>query len=268
MPVSSKRERRALGVALDDVGGEQRLVAGAVQVERVVGARGCARSRTRTRRGPTRARAGSRRRPGGRPRRRHRAASTTTSPASSSAGAAIAPGATDARRAPATREQPPAPVILGRVAGVRADDDHAPPAERSVPSSLPRAIRSSRSSIRRVEHRALEARRGLLGGALGRAHALDLGGDQRRHEPQQRPVGGRARGSASAAGRRSPRRPCSSIVVDVVGVAHQRALVGRRARGDREHGRGAVDQDQARVERARRRRAGSRAGRRRPRPRR
>ena len=43
----------------------------------------------------------------------------------------------------------------------------------------------------------------------------------------------------------------------VVGVAHQRALVGGAARGDRQHGGRAVDQDQARVERARRERAGS-----------
>ena len=36
----------------------------------------------------------------------------------------------------------------------------------------------------------------------------------------------------------------------IVGVAHQRALVGGAAGRDREHGRGAVDQDQAGVERA------------------
>ena len=70
--------------------------------------------------------------------------------------------------------------------------------------------------------------------------------------------------SRSSAGRRLARaaaqaQPADDRVADaqLVGadagrVGHQRALVRRRARGDRQHGAGAVDQDERGVERARR----------------
>ena len=107
---------------------------------------------------------------------------------------------------------------------------------------------SPRSVTLRWKQRGQE--RGLrgLGRAVGRAQALDLGGDHRRRDPQHR----RRRRRRRAARRR--RRPTtasptrSSCVSTPVGVAHQRALVGGRARGDREHGARAVDQDERRVE--------------------
>ena len=70
-----------------------------------------------------------------------------------------------------------------------------------------------------------------------------------------------SRSSVGPAGPRSRirRRPTGAVGhaqlddVDVVGLAHQRALVGGRARGDGQHLPGAVEQDEARVERSRRR---------------
>ena len=83
----------------------------------------------------------------------------------------------------------------------------------------------------------------------GRADALDLRGDQRGDEPQQR-----RRGLARAAAHAQPAdgRVADAQLVgpDAARVGHQRAFVRGRARRDREHGAGAVDQDQRRVERS------------------
>ena len=59
-------------------------------------------------------------------------------------------------------------------------------------------------------------------------------------------------GRAAAAGRRPRRRRAARACSTPARVGHQRALVGGRARGDGQHGARAVDQDQGRVERARR----------------
>ena len=119
-----------------------------------------------------------------------------------------------------------------------------------MPSSLPRATRSSRSAISRREHGVQELGRGRLGGALRAAHALDLGGDQRRDEPQQRRV---RRAFAPAQPQLADDRVGDAQLdaLDAVRLAQQRALLGGRARGDGEHDARAVDQHEARVERPR-----------------
>jgi hypothetical protein len=95
----------------------------------------------------------------------------------------------------------------------------------------------------------LEAGRGRLRGAFRRPHALDLRGDQGRHEPQQRAL----RGVVARAHPQLADHGLGDSQLDrrdVVGAAHQRALIGGRASGDGEHGTGPIDQDQTRVERA------------------
>jgi hypothetical protein len=101
-----------------------------------------------------------------------------------------------------------------------------------------------------LEERGQERRLGGLGGPVGRAQALDLAGDHGRGDPQHRgarPTAARAQSQAADDRVADPQL----MRLDALGVAHQGALVRRRARGDREHGARAIDQHQRRVERAR-----------------
>jgi hypothetical protein len=101
-----------------------------------------------------------------------------------------------------------------------------------------------------LERRALEADRGLFGGPLGCADAIDLGGHESRHEPEQCRLGrALARPHAQLTDRRfrDPQLDC----LDALAGAHQRALISGRSGCDRQHGTGTIDQHQARVERAR-----------------
>ena len=100
------------------------------------------------------------------------------------------------------------------------------------------------------QHGSDEHRGGLLRRQFGCAHPLDLRGDQRAHEAQEAGV------------RRPPRphpQPADLDVGDAqldrrdaLGVAEQRTLVGRRARGDRQRLAAAIEHDHARVEHPRR----------------
>jgi len=132
---------------------------------------------------------------------------------------------------------------------VGAHDDHCA-ALAEVRPQLGRAG----DDVSAVGDPALQQRgqkRGLggLGRAVGRAQALDLARDHRRRDPQH--------GDRRRAGARAQAQPADDRVahaqlmrLDALGIAHQRALIGRRARGDREHGARSVDQHQGRVERA------------------
>jgi hypothetical protein len=95
---------------------------------------------------------------------------------------------------------------------------------------------------------------GPLGGPGGGAHALDLGGDERRDEPQHH-----RRGRVSVTAAAHPQLPDRLVGdaqlddIDAVRVGQQRALVGRRPRGHGEHRARSVDQREARIERTGRR---------------
>ena len=130
---------------------------------------------------------------------------------------------------------------------VGADDD-----DRTAVGEVGAELRGARHDVAAVGHLALQQRaeeRGLggLGRAVGRAQALDLRGDQRRRDPQHR------RGRPAAAGAQAQAADdrvadAQLVRLHALAVAHQQALVGRRARGDGEHGARAVDQDERRVQ--------------------
>ena len=140
-----------------------------------------------------------------------------------------------------------APVVVGGREVVRADDD-----DRAALGEVGAELGGAGEDVAAVGDLALQQRgeeRGLRGlrRAVGRAQALDLRRDHRRRDPQHR--GGRpaaARAHAQAADHRVTH--AQLVRLDAVGVAHELALVRRRARGDREHGARAVDQDERRVE--------------------
>ena len=98
-----------------------------------------------------------------------------------------------------------------------------------------------------------ELRRRRLGRALGTAHPLDLGRDEGGDEAQQRRIDSCPPPFATA----QPQLPDGRVgdaqldPLDALGLAQQRPLLGRRARGHREHDARAVDQHEARVERPR-----------------
>ena len=217
------------------------------------------RSRTRTRPAPTRARAGSQR-----DTRREVSPSASGTTDQHGAGVLVAgrrdrPWRDRARPAPGNRQQPPAPVILGRVARVRAHH-HRQRRRWTRPSPVlcrgPPGRRGPRSPRRRTARRnavaaSSEARSGArtrsTSEAISVVTRLSIDGSGSRSRVRMR----RCPTVASATLR--------SIVVDVLAVTHQRALIGRRARRDREDRARPVDQDQARVERpaGRRRTSGS-----------
>ena len=254
--LEGEQRRSSSAPGLGDVGGEQRLVAGAVEVDRVdrdarvadrereavageraargaiaLGRRGATARRRRRRGTHDHHVAGG---VGRRPRRR----------------AASEPGAL--ARAAARR-----PRARGRASRPRSARSGArarrPPPRRRRGRSRARSARATMSP-RSVTSRRSSARRnaGLrrLRRALGRAQALDLGGDQRRDDPQQR-VGRLAAAGAHAQAPDDRVADPQLVGLDAGAVGHQRALVGGRARGDGEHGARAVDQHERGVERAR-----------------
>jgi len=100
-----------------------------------------------------------------------------------------------------------------------------------------------------TQHRGDEGGDGVLGGALGRAHALDLRGDHvvtRRISP--------CAGAVRARRRRAPRPMSADAELDRLhagGACEQGLLVRGRARGHGDRLAGAVKDDDARVEHAR-----------------
>ena len=206
--------------------GEREAVDGGVQLA------GDARPRRGAGRRPRRSAAARRRGPAGRRALEHGGERA----GSAGAGGALGGG-----------EHAGAPVVVGGREVVGADDDHG-----AALGQVGAELGGAGEDVAAVGHLAREQRgqeRGLgrLGRAVGRAQALDLGGDHRRRDPQHR------RRRAAAAGAQA--QPADDRVadaqlvrLDALGVAHQRALVGGRARGDREHGARAVDQDERRVE--------------------
>ena len=143
-----------------------------------------------------------------------------------------------------------APVVLGRGEVVRAHHDHGAAAGEVDPELL--AARDEVAAVGHVapQDRAQEVRLRGLGRPLGRAQALDLGGDQRRDHAQQR--GRRLVAGAAPQAQPADHRVADPQLVrdDAGGVGHQRPLVRGGARGDREHAARAVDQDEGGVERA------------------
>ena len=213
------------------------------------GSAGCARPRRRTRAGRTRVRAARPTRPAAPLRRRRQVRARRLRRRSPAAvGAVIAPGAIerDPRAASASirRRQSSS---LGLRGCARTMTTDPPPAEIGA------ELLASGDEILAIanpplEDGALKRDRRLLGGALGRSHALHLGGDQCRHETQERTVDRTVGGPhpQPAHGR------LGDLQLDrrhVLGIAHERPLVRRGARRHRQHGRRPVDQDQARVER-------------------
>ena len=161
-------------------------------------------------------------------------------------------GSTRARRPLGGRQHAAAPVVLGGRVVVRSHDDH-----RGSRADVHAQLGRARDDVVAVGHLAPQHRAQVLGlrrlgGALGRPHALDLGRDQRRHHAQQR----RRRIARPAAQPQiADHRVADPQLVrdDALGVGGERALVGRRARGDGQHRARAVDQHERRAERPRRR---------------
>ena len=156
-------------------------------------------------------------------------------------------GRAGARRAFGGGQHARAPVVVGGGEVMGADDDHG-----AALGEVGAELGGAREDVAAIGHPALEQRgqeRGLgrLRSAVGRAQALDLGRDHRRRDPQHRR---RRRAAAGPQAQAADDRVADAqlVCIDAVAVAHQQPLVGRRARGDREHGARAVDQDERRVE--------------------
>ena len=178
--------------------------------------------------------------------------STAISPPASSAVAAAIDTRRDRARPPRDqREHAPAPVLLGWAARVGANDHDARAHAQIGAHLLAARDRLLAALDPALEHGSLERRGGFLGGALGSPHALDLRRDQRGDQAQQRGVG-RSLGGPHA---QFPHRRIGHLEIDrrhIVSVAHQRALVGGAAGGDRKHRGRPVNEDQTGLERARR----------------
>ena len=217
--------RRPARPGLGDVGGQQRLVAGAVEVDGVVrDARVADREGEAVQAGGELARdrlghaADDRLLGGGQQhgdglrwaRRAARRASR---------------GRSSARRARRRRARGRASRPRRARSGARARRRRRRPAPRSSPSSAPRATMSPRSVTSR---RMTAARKRGLGGlrrAVGRAQALDLGGDQRGDDAQER--GRRLAGPAAQPQPADHRVADPQLVHGHPGrVGHQRPLVG------------------------------------------
>ena len=131
-----------------------------------------------------------------------------------------------------------------------AHDDHGAAAGEVDPQLL--AARDEVAAVGHVapQHGAQEVRLRGLGRPLGRAQALDLGGDQRGDDPQQR-----GRRLAAERPRRRSRPTTASptrsscVTTPAASVISDRSSAPR-ARGDREHVARAVDQDKGGVQRA------------------
>ena len=177
--------------------------------------------------------------------------SSTTSPASSSIGAAIEPGRDRPRR---RARRPPAAAGASRprsgLRGWARTTTTLPPADRSVPSSLPRAIRSSRSSICAAQDGALESwspppRRRARARARARPRRRSACVTSRSTAPSGVPS--RVRIRSWPTGDSATRS--STVVTSSVSRISERSSAGERA-ATASTAAGAVDQDQARVERA------------------
>ena len=90
----------------------------------------------------------------------------------------------------------------------------------------PRATMSPRSVTSRRRRRRRNAACAASRRALGRAHALDLGRDQRRDHAQQRRPAARRAGAHAQPADHARRRRRSSMRLDAGAVGHQRLLVG------------------------------------------
>ena len=174
---------------LGDVGGQQRLVAGAVEVDGVGrDARVADREReaVQARRQLARDRLGDAR--DGRPPRPPAAAPRPAScrRRGPPAGRPASPGALERAARSAARQHAPAPVVVGRRVVVRAHDD-----DRAAAGEVEPELAAAGDDVAAVGDLAAHDRgheRGLGGlrRAVGRAQALDLGGDQRRDDAQER----------------------------------------------------------------------------------
>ena len=152
-----------------------------------------------------------------------------------------------ARAAIGHAEHALAPAVLGRHERVGARDDDARPLDQVDPQLARPAEDVLAAGDVAVEQGVQEAGQRLLGGALGRAQALDLGGDQRRHELDQRGAGLAPRAHPQRAHRRIGHPQLDRL--DPGRVVEQRALVGRRTRRHGQHRPRAVGQHEAGVER-------------------
>ena len=201
-------EHRAIGVALDHVGRQQRLGAGAMQVDRVGRGRGCARWRRCAPAGRSAARAGRRRRRARRgrvvgARERGRRSRRPPRPRARRSTAA-APGSTARAPRSATAEHALAPAVLGRHERVGAGDDDA-------------------RALDQVDPELAAARRGCPRGRRCRGRAARAG----------------SRPSACSEARSGARRRSTSEAIRVVHELDQRraGLGSPRAHPQRAHGR-------------------------------
>ena len=184
----------------------------------------------------------------GQRRRRRRAAGARPPRRSAPARSASAPTAVaqhGARAALGHGEHPRAPAVLGRRRGcARGRRARSRRRSRSMPT-LGRA-RRDRVARRAAGGRAPRPAKSLVAcsrGALGGAHALDLGGDQRGDQPQQRRARARrpARGRAGAACPTGSSATRSSSVLDArprrPAATPRRRATGRRRRARSPRGR-------------------------------
>ena len=167
-----------------DVGGQQRLGGGAVQVHRVERDAAVADARPRTR-------AASRRASAARPRPRGGTVSSSapgTSTAMWFAAQRRERARHDtARRTRCHRQRARLPVALGgRTRGCGATASTLPPSSRSTPELLAARDQVAPVADLALEHRLQEAAHRCLAGALRRPRALHLQRQQRRDHPQQR----------------------------------------------------------------------------------
>ncbi len=234
---------------LGDVGGQQRLVAGAVEVDGIErDARVADREGEAVEAGGQLARdrvgdAAHDRLLGGRQQHRDRLRRARERRGHRAGGAG-------ARGALGRREHPRAPVLLGGGEVVRADDDHRA-ARREVDPQLG-AARDDVAAVGDLAAHdgAQEVRLRRLGGAVGRAEALDLGGDQRGDDAQE----GRGRLPGAAAQPQAADHHVADPQVvhrDPRRVGHQRLLVRAGPRGDGQDGARSIDQHERCIERAR-----------------
>ena len=249
-----ERQHRVLVAGLGDVGRQQRLVAGAVEVDRIGGDARVADGEREAVHGARAARARSpsaTRRSlgvvGGRQQHDDVAVRRPSITAASEPGAP----ARAARSAAASTRRAPV-VVGGRVVVRRGRRPRAPPAARSIPE-----LGGARDDVAAVGHLAVQHGAQEARPARPRTPARA----RARARPRTRSASSTIRRSA---GRGSPERPRtrrrptttsptrSSCVTTPSASRHQRALVRGRARGDGEHGARAVDQHQRGVERPRR----------------
>ena len=250
--MSSKASMATSSAAVGDVGGQQRLVAGAVEVDRIVGDAAVAdREREAVDGGVQLARD-----PLGDAAQAASSAvgqqhddvvlrvAAAVEHGGERAGSAGAGGALGARRARgrASRRR-------RARSGARGRRPRRRPSARSAPSSEARATMSPRSvtlraksALRKAACAASEARSGAR--RRSTSLAIIVVAIRRIAADGSPPRGAHAQAADDRVA------DAQLVGLHALGVAHQQPLVGGRARGDREHGARAVDQHQRRVERA------------------